>query len=552
MSYGWVKRSAALLAVSWLIGAGLPAAAADGQQSAEELRNTVINLLDALVQKGVITAEQAKAMVADAQAKAEAEAKKRAEQEVAEKDAVRVPYIPETVRDELSKEIRGQLRDEVKRDVITEAQEERWGVPGALPEWVNALQFFGDVRVRAEDDNYARNNATNTYLNLNAVNAAGGIDKAGAAALLDTTTDRQLMFGRFRFGLDAQLGNAFTLDARVSSGSTSPVSANQQLGTYGQRWFLGVDRAGLLWNPTFASGTQELDLRFGRFANPFVTYNELVWDVDLGFEGASATYALDLFRTDAPLPSRTVFVTAGAFPLQSLGQLQGDLTSEVNSKWLYGAQIGGEVPYGDGHRVRLSFAYYDFVRITGVENPPDGTIDNFTAPPFFQKGNTVFDISNSTDPTVNLFALAGKYREANANVLWDVAGFGPNRVILGADFVKNLGWNEQDVFNRTGQLIAPRVIGWEVGIEVGRPTLVATGQWRAFFSYKSVQRDAVVDAFTDSDFHLGGTDARGYIVGFDVGLSTRMGLRLRYLSANAIDGPPLGIDVLQLDLLGHL
>ena len=34
-------------------------------------------------------------------------------------------------------------------------------------------------------------------------------------------------------------------------------------------------------------------------------------------------------------------------------------------------------------------------------------------------------------------------------------------------------------------------------------------------------------------------------MGFNLGLSKGAGLRVRYLSANAIDGPPLGIDVLQ-------
>ena len=547
MKRAWVW-SAAPLAALLMVGT----VQADNQQSAEELRNTLVNLLETLVQKGIITREQANAMVADAQAKAQAEAAKRSAQEVAEKDAVRVPYVPQTVREELGKEIGAQLREQVTRDVITQAKEERWGVPGALPDWVNAIQFFGDVRVRGEEDNYAKNNATDTYLNYNTVNADGGIDKAGLNALLNTTADRTLMFGRLRFGVDARLGNDFTADVRLASGSTSPVSANQELGTYGERWFIGVDRAALLWNPYFADGSQELDLRFGRFANPFVTYNELVWDVDVDFEGLSATYALHLFDDGYGSPSRTVFFTAGAFPLQSVGQYNS-VWSSVDSKWLYAAQLGGELPYGDNdeHRVRLTAAFFDFVNITGVINPPNSTIEDFTAPTYMQKGNTVFDIANSSDPTVNLFALAGKYREANVNVLWDVAGWGENRVLLGADYVKNLAWKEQEVYELTGQMIRPRTVGWEVGVDVGRTTLTAAGQWRAYLSYKTLQRDAVVDAFTDSDFHLGGTDARGYIVGFDLGLSKGAGLRVRYLSANAIDGPPLGIDVLQLDLLGQ-
>ena len=58
----------------------------------------------------------------------------------------------------------------------------------------------------------------------------------------------------------------------------------------------------------------------------------------------------------------------------------------------------------------------------------------------------------------------------------------------------------------------------------------------------------MLDAFTDSDFHLGGTNAKGYFLGIDYAFTQRVFATLRYLSANEIDGPPLGIDVLQLDL----
>jgi hypothetical protein len=63
-----------------------------------------------------------------------------------------------------------------------------------------------------------------------------------------------------------------------------------------------------------------------------------------------------------------------------------------------------------------------------------------------------------------------------------------------------------------------------------------------------LQRDAVLDGFTDSDFRLGGTDVQGYFIGADYVVNPRIQARLRYLSGNEIDGPPLGIDTVQLDL----
>jgi len=79
----------------------------------------------------------------------------------------------------------------------------------------------------------------------------------------------------------------------------------------------------------------------------------------------------------------------------------------------------------------------------------------------------------------------------------------------------------------------------------------AFGQWRATVGYRYLQRDAVLDSFTDSDFHLGGTDAKGYSLQLDFGLTKSAFARMRYLSANEIDGAPLGIDVLQLDIIGR-
>jgi hypothetical protein len=116
--------------------------------------------------------------------------------------------------------------------------------------------------------------------------------------------------------------------------------------------------------------------------------------------------------------------------------------------------------------------------------------------------------------------------------------------------VKNLGFDNKDVFDRTGYWVPERTDGYEFMVSVGQPSVNALWSWRAFMSYRYLQTDAVLDAFTDSDFHLGGTDAKGYQLGFDLGLSRGAWLRLRYLTANEIDAPPLGVDVWQLDLNG--
>jgi hypothetical protein len=90
--------------------------------------------------------------------------------------------------------------------------------------------------------------------------------------------------------------------------------------------------------------------------------------------------------------------------------------------------------------------------------------------------------------------------------------------------------------------------GYQVRVAFGDPDLQQTGQWQVFAAYKYLERDAVLDAFTDPDFRLGGTDARGYILGGSFGLGRNTYASLRYLSADSISSVPLSVDVLQLDL----
>jgi hypothetical protein len=80
------------------------------------------------------------------------------------------------------------------------------------------------------------------------------------------------------------------------------------------------------------------------------------------------------------------------------------------------------------------------------------------------------------------------------------------------------------------------------------PQLARMHDWQVFGGYRYVERDAVVDAFTDPDFHGGGTDAKGYFLGASYGVRRNTWLSMRWLSANEINGPRLAVDTLHLDL----
>jgi len=175
-------------------------------------------------------------------------------------------------------------------------------------------------------------------------------------------------------------------------------------------------------------------------------------------------------------------------------------------------------------------------------------LKDYTAPALLGRGNTLFDIRNDTDPTTNLFALASDFRITDFTAQLDLAVFGANRLRVTADVLENKGFNAAQVALRVGSLVEPRTKGRALELSIGREAVRQRGDWRVFATHRHLERDAVLDVFTDSDFGLGGTDTEGYILGFDIGVSKNAWLTTKWLSSNEIDGPPLSIDVLQLDL----
>jgi Putative porin len=75
--------------------------------------------------------------------------------------------------------------------------------------------------------------------------------------------------------------------------------------------------------------------------------------------------------------------------------------------------------------------------------------------------------------------------------------------------------------------------------------------WNVGVSYRYLETDAVVDAFNDSDFGLGGTNLKGYVFGGSLALAEKVVASARILSADNIIGPTYRVDVLQFDLVAR-
>ena len=527
------------------------AAAADTgaeERSLSELRNTVINMLQALVEKGVLTREQAEALVKNAQAKAQAETAARTAQqkaqEEADKGAVRVPYVPQIVKDEISKEVVAQLEPNVKKEIEGDINSQGT-LRAALPDWVKNMRWTGDVRVREEGDDFARGNVPGSYLDYNQINSKGGIAQAGELVALNVNDDRNRLRLRMRFGFDAMLGDGWMAGMRIATGAGEIFpTTNQTQGTYGDKYQIALDQGYIRWEGGPSGGRQLFSTTLGRFANPWLG-TELVWYNDLTFEGVTGGYRFNLSSDNAH--RHDLFATVGAFPLQSFALF--DPNTAGKDKWLAAAQVGFDMRTENQSRFAFGAAYYDYIHVVGqlnsINNPGQY---NWTAPALVQKGNTLFDIDSALGTSSNLFALASDYRIVDLTALIDWHLTSRYSLNFTADAVKNIAFDAAQVEARTGYYVAPRTRGYKADIGFSSNVPGVLGTWRLALGYRYLQRDAVLDAFNDEDFHLGGTDTRGYTVIFDYGFNPHVGMRVKYMSANEIDGPPLGIDVWQLDL----
>jgi hypothetical protein len=110
MSHGIFLRTAVLLALA--LAPVMASHADDERQSLEELRNTVINLLQTLVDQGVLSKEKAQQMVKAAQDKAAADVAAIAK---ADEGAVRVPYVPQIIKDEIAKQVAEETQTSCRR-----------------------------------------------------------------------------------------------------------------------------------------------------------------------------------------------------------------------------------------------------------------------------------------------------------------------------------------------------------------------------------------------------------------------------------------------------
>jgi len=570
-----------------LLSAALPAAAL--AQANPDMTSQL--LISILVKKGVLSQADADSILAEARQEAAAAQTTsipasspaatttvEVTSTTAPDGTIHVTYVPKIVRE--------QIAAAVTRQVMAQQQAGGYAAPNEVPSWLSRITVFGDFRGRYEEDLFPHgNDDTGGFPNFNAINTGSPYDISSAnnnfPASNNVNEDRARLEVRARLGVLADLGDGFNAEFRIATGqSDSPVSENQNLGaapsgTQGgdfSKYDVWVDRANITYKLPLAPNAKVL-LSFGRFDNPFFSTN-LIYADDLAFDGFAINGSYS-FGGIAP------FITAGAFPTYNTdAAFPSNQPEKVAShdKWLFGAQLGVVLNVVQSFAAKLGIADYAFTNVAGKLSAPCAVLSTADVcstdndrPAFAQNGNTYMALRDITPTPANDEGTIDQYQyfglASNFNVLAltghvDVNTFKPAQIWLDGEFVDNTAFNRADIaakaVNNRGPNTASGAVGNFAGGNTGYYAAVSAGDevlkqrwdWNVSLGYKYLESDAVLDGLDDSDFGLGGTNLKGYIVGANLALDPRVWVRVRYLSADAIAGPTYRADVFQLDLNG--
>ena len=299
---------------------------------------------------------------------------------------------------------------------------------------------------------------------------------------------------RARVSVAAKLDEGFGATIALASGNDDPISRNQTLDGGFSSKDINIEQAFVSWKP---ASVANLELLAGKFRLPVRVQGDasLVFDSDVNPEGLHVAYR-------HPIGDLSFFANASAWWV--------DERSSSADAVLYGAQAGLRIPAGEGGEVVATLSNHHYSNIEGRTSIYEAT----------GRGNL----------------LAGGRYTTGYNIVelgLDWKGYiGPAAATLFGDWVRN---TEADRF--------------DTGVALGG-TLAHRGITLGYF-WKSLEADAVLGVFADSDFGLGGTDVEGHQFSVEYDLTRAVNLRARWATVEHGDnaGRTQDADRILLDVL---
>ena len=285
----------------------------------------------------------------------------------------------------------------------------------------------------------------------------------------EQTANRQRY--RMRLGVVSQVTPTVEAGARIASGNNDDQrSTNQDFNNYFKKKDLWLDRAYINWHPDNVPG---LKIWGGRMPQPWtkVAESELVWDNDINPEGFAAQYSRKFGDTN-------LFTSGGYFTVKD--NVTGSGVDFSNDLKLYYAQVGANVyPFKD-YKLTIGtsvFHYYkDSFSTPGSPGAAPASTPAYTAVQLEANGNT-----------------SSQFQLYEGFAQLDIIGL-PLPLSLYSQYVHNANANGPQADKDSGYMFGFITRIWEIGVN---------------YQYRDIERNAVVGAFTDSDFAGGVTGSRG-------------------------------------------
>ena len=296
--------------------------------------------------------------------------------------------------------------------------------------------------------------------------------------------DRQRI--RARLGAYTEINPQVNTGIRIATGGGDDArSTNQDLDNYFDKKQLWLDQAYIDYHPT---AVKDLHLIGGKMPQPWVSMGDVIWDSDINPEGLAATYKHNLGNSGIEM-----FGSAGYYTLKD--NVDGEGVQFRNDLSLYAGQLGARFAPTDSLKVTLGGSVYSYNNDKDSACPTTGTK---TTPCALAVNG------NSTDE-FRLYEGFGQVDIANLPVPLSLYG----------QYVHNAA-TDSDQDN-----------AWLVGFK---------SKLNAFsldYNYRDIQRNAVVGAFTDSDFANGTTGSRGHKVKVGYEIDKNFGVGVTYFLTKA-------------------
>ncbi|MDB6048007.1 MAG: rane protein [Pseudomonas sp.] len=261
--------------------------------------------------------------------------------------------------------------------------------------------------------------------------------------------DRQRI--RARLGAYTEINPQVSTGIRIATGGSNDArSTNQDLDGYFVKKDLWLDQGYIDYHPT---AIQNLHLIGGKMSQPWVSMGDMIWDSDINPEGLAATYSVPVSK------DFELFGSAGNYTLKD--NIDGDGTQFKNDLRLNAGQLGARFTPIDALKVTLGGSVYQY------QNDKDSAALSVNG--------------NNTDR----FRLLEGFGQV------DIKGLAVPLSVYGQYVVNNATDSDEDTGWLTG--VKTKVFGF--GLD---------------YNYRDTQRNAVVGAFTDSDFANGTTGSRGH------------------------------------------